>query len=218
MAFLLKKHTENYTCLSTDTKLTTVQAGSKCEEIDTGKEYIFDGTDWNQIVGATTLTGSLANVTGELPVELKNPVASFLTSPYLELTAGSSEELFVIDFSSGKYLEWNLALDESSGRTLQEVIDNVYFEVMYYSTTAGVVVNTRKFYQKIELSAEDNLIKGLIISGDIAGRTEKNIILKDKPYTSPLGQHMSIKVVNNHSVYTFAFRGTSLFLVGNPNV
>ena len=62
MAFLLKKHTENYTCLSTDTKLTTVQAGSKCEEIDTGKEYIFDGTDWNQIVGATTLTGSLANI------------------------------------------------------------------------------------------------------------------------------------------------------------
>ena len=59
MAFLLKKHTENYTCLSTDVKSVAVQAGSRCEELDTGKQYIFDGVNWNEIVGATSLTGSL---------------------------------------------------------------------------------------------------------------------------------------------------------------
>jgi hypothetical protein len=66
LAFLLKKHTENYTCLSTDVKTVIgVQAGSKCEELDTGKQYIFDGASWRLDLISAKLTAG----TGEVGID-----------------------------------------------------------------------------------------------------------------------------------------------------
>lgn len=39
--------TQNFVCLSSDTKPTTgVVAGSLCREVDTGAEFIYNGSDW----------------------------------------------------------------------------------------------------------------------------------------------------------------------------
>ena len=63
MAFLLKKHAENYTCLSTDVKTTVgIQVGSKLEELDTGLKYVFDGTAWQPDLVSAKLTAGTAKI------------------------------------------------------------------------------------------------------------------------------------------------------------
>ncbi|MDJ0305400.1 MULTISPECIES: hypothetical protein [Dehalobacter] len=54
---------EYYQCLSTDTKLTTgVKPGAKCEELDTGKKFVFDGNTWNLDWSMSFIARSFANV------------------------------------------------------------------------------------------------------------------------------------------------------------
>ncbi|WP_353853121.1 hypothetical protein [Dehalobacter restrictus] len=57
---------EYYQCLSTDPKKTIgIKPGSKCEELDTGLEYIFDGTAWKKKIVSSSINGSFANIKTE---------------------------------------------------------------------------------------------------------------------------------------------------------
>lgn len=50
--FVLVKGTFDWKCLSSDTKPTEgVYTNDLLMELDTGKGYYFDGTDWNEIGG-----------------------------------------------------------------------------------------------------------------------------------------------------------------------
>ena len=65
MAFERKTYSKHYTALSIDAKDTDgIGEGSTCSELDTGKELKFSGTDWVQIVTATSIVGSLAKEDG----------------------------------------------------------------------------------------------------------------------------------------------------------
>ncbi len=66
MAFQRLTYIKNYTCLSTDVKpVVGIEAGSTCSEVDTGKEFIFSGTAWVQVITQTAITGSLPKSTME---------------------------------------------------------------------------------------------------------------------------------------------------------
>ena len=47
----LAESTSDYKCVSTDTKPTNVLTNSLMLELDTGKFYYFDGTEWQPVGG-----------------------------------------------------------------------------------------------------------------------------------------------------------------------
>ena len=90
----LKGYTANYAGKSTDTKPTNVEVNSKFEELDTGKDYYFDGTQWNEIPntgggGGGDITS--ANVTAMTGYEIAEEASDIETTDTLNEAIGKIE-------------------------------------------------------------------------------------------------------------------------------
>lgn len=91
MAFQRLTYSKHYTALSTDVKdVVGIGPGSTCSEVDTGKEFIFSGTAWVQVVSATQLNGSLANI----PVERRSrsSITTIINAVSVPVVAGNFAE------------------------------------------------------------------------------------------------------------------------------
>ena len=92
----LKGYTANYAGKSTDIKPTNVEVNSKFEELDTGKDYYFDGTQWNEIPntggggGGGDITS--ANVTAMTGYEIAEEAEAIETTDTLNEAIGKLEK------------------------------------------------------------------------------------------------------------------------------
>lgn len=81
---------------STDDKPTNVEVNSKFEELDTGKDYYFDGTQWNEIPntggggGGGDITS--ANVTAMTGYEIAEEAEAIETTDTLNEAIGKLEK------------------------------------------------------------------------------------------------------------------------------